>query len=523
MSRIDDSVNGNRCLAAHTRGSMSGFLQRFFLTNTFLAGVFALAWLILRSGPKPSRFAYPCQQAAFSAASLAFGVPIVSSLVAARRHIAAGLRTPVGVAIVVVVILGGIGVSGVLVGVNATQVPLISPSDTYRAQVYHVEDIPEDPVGDRFPGLDALVNMMGRQGLKFHNSTIPSPTSGPGGIIGADDVVLIKINYQWTERGGTNIDVLRGLIRLIIDHPDGFTGEVVVCENAQFASVNNFDRTTNNAQDQSLSPRDVTDHFSGLGYAVSLFDWTAIRSSQVTEYSSGDIADGYVVYDYDAQLQGRVSYPKFQTDSATFVSLKDGIWDPDGSAYDRDRLKIINVPVLKPHGYQYGATGCVKNYMGLVTNYLSTNSHDATEYGLMGAVMGEIGPPDLNILDCIWINDNPSGGPMTSYAQATRRDELVASIDPVAADLWAVTNILIPAFLDAGFTPPWPSPDATPDDPDSAFRTYLDRSMSEILGASFDVTNDLDQIDASSMGVSTLIFVDGFEWGDTLGWSGEGT
>ena len=137
----------------------------------------------------------------------------------------------------------------------------------------------------------------------------------------------------------------------------------------------------------------------------------------------------------------------------------------------------------------------------------------------MGAVMGEIRPPDLNILDCIWINDNPSGGPMTSYSEATRRDELVASIDPVAADLWAVTNILIPAYLDNGFTPPWPSPDATPDDPNSDFRTYLDRSMSEILAAGFDTTNDLDQIDASSLDVSSLIFVDGFEWGDTFPWS----
>ena len=502
MRRIDDSDKGARCRASHAPSSMNRFLQRFFLTNTFLAGVFALAWLILRSGPKPSRFAYPCQQAAFSAASLAFGVPVVSSLVAARRHIAAGLRTPVGVAIVVGVVLGGLGISGVLVGVDATQAPLISPSSTYRAQVFHVKEIPEDPVGDRFPGLDALVDLMGRQGLKFHDSTLPSPTSGPDGIIGANDVVLIKINYQWTERGGTNIDVLRGLIRLIVDHPDGFSGEVVVCENAQFASTDGFDRTSNNAQDQALSPRDVTDYFSGLGYAVSLSDWTAIRSSSVTEYSSGDFIDGYVVYDYDSELQGRVSYPKFQTEGSTYVSLKDGIWNPAGSAYDRDRLKVINVPVLKPHGYQYGATGCVKNYMGLVTNYLDTNSHDATEYGLMGAVMGEIRPPDLNILDCIWINDDPSGGPMTSYTQATRRDELVASTDPVAADLWAVTNILIPAFLDNGFTPPWPLPDATPDDPNSAFRTYLDRSMSEILASGFDVTNDLGQIDVISANVS---------------------
>ena len=52
---------------------------------------------------------------------------------------------------------------------------------------------------------------------------------------------------------------------------------------------------------------------------------------------------------------------------------------------------------------------------------------------LMG-MMAELGPPDLNILDCIWINANPYRGPATYYSDATRTDQLVASTDPVAAD-----------------------------------------------------------------------------------------
>ena len=519
MSPEDGSASGGICRASDAPRSMRKFLHRFFFTNTFLAGVFALAWLILRSGPKPSRFAYPCQQAALSTASLAFGVPVVSALVGARRHIAEGLRRPVGVAIVAGVVLGGLGASGVLIGVNASQPSLLSPSASYRAQLFHVEKCPQDPEADRLQGLDALVNLMGSHGLKLHDSLSPSPIAGPGGIIAADDVVLIKINYQWAERGGTNTDLLRGLIRLIVDHPDGFTGEVVVCENTQFAGADDFDRTANNAQDHALSPRDVVDHFSALGYAVSLSDWTVIRSNSVAEYSTGDMADGYVVYPYDSLLNGRVSYPKFETDHGTYVSLRDGIWDPVGSAYDRDGLKVINLPVLKSHHSTYGVTACVKNFMGLVTGTLSTNSHSAIRHGLLGAVMGEIRPPDLNILDCIWINANPNSGPATTYGGATRRDELVASTDPVAADLWAATNILIPAFLDNGYLPPWPEPDATPDDPDSDFRIYLDQSMSAILAAGFDVTNDLGQIDVYSEDLSLLIFADGFEWGDTSEWS----
>ena len=51
-------------------------LVRWFVTNTVLTGIFALLWLLFRSGPKPNRLAYPCQQAAFTTASLAFGAPL---------------------------------------------------------------------------------------------------------------------------------------------------------------------------------------------------------------------------------------------------------------------------------------------------------------------------------------------------------------------------------------------------------------------------------------------------------------
>jgi hypothetical protein len=60
-------------------------LVRWFITNTILTGIFALLWLLFRSGPKPNRLAYPCQQAAFSTASLAFGAPLVAALITARN------------------------------------------------------------------------------------------------------------------------------------------------------------------------------------------------------------------------------------------------------------------------------------------------------------------------------------------------------------------------------------------------------------------------------------------------------
>jgi uncharacterized protein (DUF362 family) len=373
---------------------------------------------------------------------------------------------------------------------------VLSAPAEYRAKIFHVNECPEDPAGDRFVGLDNLLALMGHKGVKFYESATQSLTAGPGGIIASDDVVLIKINYQWPERGGTNVDLLRGLIRRILDHPDTFTGEVVVCENAQFNSTSNFDRSLNNAQDHALSPHDVVAAFQQAGYNVSHYDWTTLRYTSTTEYSEGSMLDGYVVFPYNAEVTGRVSYPKFRTLAGTYISLKHGIWDPGSSTYSREHLKFINVPVLKSHHAVYGATACVKHYMGVVTRELGTNSHAAIWYGILGALVGEIGPADLNILDCIWINANPYSGPETSYAGATRRNELVASLDPVAADVWAVQHILENAFLVNGYMPPWPLPDADADNPNSHFRKYLDNSMQQILAAGYAVTNDQSKMDA---------------------------
>ncbi|MGB5552887.1 MAG: hypothetical protein WBO74_20595, partial [Thermoanaerobaculia bacterium] len=58
------------------------FLHRWFVANAYVAGIFALCWLLLRSGSRPSRLAYPCQQAAVSTATLAFGAPLVAAILA---------------------------------------------------------------------------------------------------------------------------------------------------------------------------------------------------------------------------------------------------------------------------------------------------------------------------------------------------------------------------------------------------------------------------------------------------------
>jgi len=502
-------------------------IHRRLLHHPIILGILALIWLALRSGSRPNRLAYPCQKAAMSTATVALGLPLAAALVAARHRLLSAIRNPVlrrprtlAVAVIALalalVVVSQIPGGGAYIARTAANLGLVSrPAGTagsasaylgpnllapasYRAAVYDVTDCEVQPTGDRFIGLDNLIALMGRQGLKFYQSPTATLTAGPDGIIAAGDTVVIKINYQWTQRGGTNVDLLAGLIRRIVDHPDGFTGEVVVCENGQFVALSNFDRAENNAQDHARSPHDVVAAFQALGHNVSHYDWTLVRGTSVGEYSTGNMTDGYVVGAYDAGVNGRVSYPKFRTSAGTYISLKYGIWNPASETYDRSHLKFINVPVLKSHGAVYGATVSVKHYMGLVSGLLDTNSHNAIATGIMGKVLGEIGLADLNIIDAIYINAVPTSGPSTSYTGATRQKELVACLDPVAADIWAVKNILIPAFIANGYSPPWPTPSADPDDPASTFRQYLDHSMSQILAAGDTVTNDLSQIDAST-------------------------
>lgn len=165
-------------------------------------GAGALSWLILRTGAKPSRATYPCQQAAFSTASLAFGAPVIMALVALRRRLSGRVVAP----LLLTVAAAGVGLAlftwGHLSRADYSLAPDLAPLADYRAQVFHKTACAQDPVGDRFPCLDDLIEMLGGQGLKFYKSTTASLVAGPAGVLAANDVVVIKINYQWPQRGG---------------------------------------------------------------------------------------------------------------------------------------------------------------------------------------------------------------------------------------------------------------------------------------------------------------------------------
>jgi len=468
-----------------------GWTTPWMVRCTVLSGVCALVWLLLRSGTKPARIAYPCQQAAFGTAALVFGVPVVAALLHVRERIVAFMRTATGrlSAGGLAALLGVVTLASVS---SRLQTQWADPPADYRPQVFLVNEARGVEPGT-YGGVDDLVSLMGLRGLKLHRSATHSLTSGPDGLVDPDDVLLLKVNSQWPERGGTNTDVLRGVIRNIVEHPDGFTGEIVVADNGQ--GVGSLAWTSSNAEDITQSAQDVVDDFAGEGWNISTKRWDPMRSTGVGEYSQGNMTDGYVVTStLDPETQIKVSYPKFQTALGTYISYKYGVWSPQSVEYDSDKLVVINVPVLKTHSI-YGITAAVKNHMGVITTGIATDSHVGVGRGGLGSVLAEVRPPDLNILDCIWVLAKPGYGPSARYVDASRRDQLVASTDPAALDVWAARNILIPQIIANGYTYEQYRVKQDPDDPASVFRTYLDRSVNEMLLGGIDTNCAAEVVD----------------------------
>ena len=429
----------------------------------FIFGLASLLWFIFRTGSKPTRMIYPCQQASVASGGLwlaAYVLPlfmVVRSPGAATRDKGRILAGFLLLLIISLFILGGLGGSFNILGladVAGDDATVAGKGDSIMINLSPMRSQFPEPsdifaVTDTFGNDDAvtrLIALMQSHGLPFYaqNSSL--------GIIGKNDVVIIKVNSQWDERGGTNSDLVKALVQAILEHPQGFTGEVVIADNGQgqYGSTGrggSLSYARNNAVDKAQSMQAVADSFPDQ--KVSTYLWDTITSKKVGEYSEGDMADGYIVCGPpDAQTKITVTYPKFQTKYGTCISFKLGVWDAANGSYNSQRLKVLNVPVLKTHAI-YGVTACVKHYMGVGSDMQSREaggrSHNSVGSGGMGTEMAQTRFPDLNILDAIWINAHPGGGPSTSYEQASHTGIIAASVDPAALDYWAAKNILMPA------------------------------------------------------------------------------
>jgi len=294
-------------------------------------------------------------------------------------------------------------------------------------------------------GVHRLVQAMQSHGVSFHQTQ-----AAAYGLIASGDVVILKINAQWDQRGGTNTDLIRGVVREILNHPDGFTGEIIIADNgqAQFGSAagggGSLDWARNNAADQAQSTLRVINYFQGMGYRVTGVLWDTFTRNRVQEFSAGDMTDGFVVEDHVRSTGIAVSYPKFTTEFGTQVSFRYGIWNAAAGTYNSETLKVINMPVLKSH-MLFQVTAAVKNYMGVPSDWLTrTNgrAHNSVGTGGMGTLMVYTRVPVLNITDMIWIG--PDRGPRVDFHAAVQTNMIAASTDAFALDYWTARHVLIP-------------------------------------------------------------------------------
>jgi len=311
--------------------------------------------------------------------------------------------------------------------------------------LFRVKNIPDHPFSEEMglnahTGVECLLHLMGKKGLRFYRSEQQSSLSGPLGMIGSTDVVLIKVNAQWKYRGCTNSDLVRGLIQRILDHPDGFTGEVVIVENGQGRGSLDCDTQSAyadnevhaNAEDETHSFMYLVDHvFNDPRVSAYLLD--PIRTTFIG--SSDHVTDGYRIFE-------NVSYPCFTTSGGHRVELREGIWN--GIGYD-DNLKLVNFPVLKHHDIGGSEiTGAIKNFYGIVS--MQDGQAGFRHYTGLGETCGKmvalVRTPVLNILDAIWVSHSS----LTGYPASTtfRANQVLASQDPVALDYWAAKHVMYP-------------------------------------------------------------------------------
>ena len=324
------------------------------------------------------------------------------------------------------------------------------------ASLFWVKNIPAIPYQPQLPetssAMKALINLMSEQGLKFYRSIHSGNLLGPRGLINRDDVVLIKVNAQWKYRGCTNSDLTAQLIEAILDHPDGFQGEVVIMENGQGRGSLNCD--TDAAYSDSQVHANAVNEWQSFQYLIDI----TFNDPRVSGYLLDPIRDVFIDAD-DHLTDGyrkldNVSFPCFTTRAGNRIELKEGIWN---SGRYQQNLKLINLPVLKHHDTGGSEiTASLKHMYGVLS---MKDSHAPFRHyqGLgetCGRMISVVRQPVLNIIDAIWVSHNSLAG--EPVKATTPVNQILASQDPVALDYWAAKYILFPIDANERHHPDFP-------------------------------------------------------------------
>jgi hypothetical protein len=300
-------------------------------------------------------------------------------------------------------------------------------------------------------------------------------------IISEKDVVVIKPNVQWWNQGVPNLSACAALVESIMDRPGGFSGEVVLAENCHrghspgitgtsgwtvpFARNSDLQAVSSYAELCRMLKNRYQDRFS-------VVHWLDVDSGgRRVDGESGEA--GYVYCDgtmhaplleADNERSGPdlrrviMTYPVFRTDQGTLVDFRRGL--PEQG---RD-FKFINLAAINHHSTYCGATGAVKNYLGIsdisggadpdAGGKLTDTHHNFHSFafdkwspgprpGMLGKAVGTflntVRRADLNIVCAEWVGLASRTEPPATHTRA-----VLLGFDPVAVDVHAAANFLYP-------------------------------------------------------------------------------
>jgi len=252
-----------------------------------------------------------------------------------------------------------IGAMNALLALNQEPNPNPDPDDGPQAnKVYMAKN------GDCFQNVAKVFEMMG----------------GISTIIDQDDVVVIKGNGQWPNRGYTHTGCIKAVIDEILAIPH-YSGEIFICDNVQeYGSSGEFgfDATISNRTDNwpDHNWNSLAAAYRTAGKPVTSKKWiTSTGTISGPADGEGWIRDFFDFHGNQAYL----SYPIFASSlvPGRMIDMKNGVWEH--GAYTGRKVKAIFMPTLNNHSDYAGVTSAIKSFFG------ATEIHDAIGGTFSGA------------------------------------------------------------------------------------------------------------------------------------------
>lgn len=360
--------------------------------------------------------------------------------------------------------------------------------------------VPHDPQRDR-----TTISVAQRGGPAENVDTVLSKLGGLARIVGASDVVIVKVSAQWWNQGMTNVAAVRRVLEHLVELP-GFNGEIIVFENTHFRLSNGsgLSRAWTRPSDRNVDVAgwstlgDLIPYFEKRHAPVSFVGLVDAGPSSLADddwhdaghqhgiyggdgrgpIAAGDSRDGYH-WDFSRTFRLQrswvddaktpLTWPRFTSPrSGLVVDLKAGVLRREGSALvpvDR-KLTWINLTTANEHG-STGFTGACKSTMGVVDmsagslgthplvrgyrsiHYFGRGNPSATwrMAGPLAQFAREVRAPDLILSVAEWVAFEPvtyDGAEDIRHSASTcmQAQAIVAGKDPVAIDAWLCRNVL---------------------------------------------------------------------------------